>query len=126
MDTFTLHMMTLDPLALAAESFHTKAHRKMVAEWEFKKTLERVRPTPIVSHEENLARVAQIWLRRDNAKGALLKATLLARVEAAPRVEAEPRVRKRKPRATTRAKPKPEFTEAQMQIALRAQMKRTN
>lgn len=120
MDTYTLHMMTLDPLVVAAESFHTKAHRDMVSKWEFQKALERVRPTPGRSHDENLARVAQIWSMQDRAKAAKAKATLKARVEAAPRVIT------RKPRATTRTMPKPVFTEAQLQIALRAQTKESN
>lgn len=117
MDTYTLHLITLDPLVVAAESFHTKAHRDMVDNWEFQKALERVRPSPGRSHDENLARVAQIWGRQDQAKKAKAKATLKARIEAAPRVTA------RKPRAVSRAMPEPVFTEAQLQTAIRAQTK---
>lgn len=108
MDAYEMHMMTLDPVTVAAESFHTKAHRDMVAGWEHQKTLEKLRPKPGRSHDENLERIGRDWASRDKAEADRARAA---------------RVTARRPQAISRAMPEPILTIAQMTVALRAQEK---
>jgi beta-phosphoglucomutase-like phosphatase (HAD superfamily) len=119
MDAYTLHLFTLDPLTVAAEGFHTKAHRDMVAEWELQKSIERLRPRVMRTHEENMSGIREEWQRRDKAEADKARA---ARIKSR-RTQAMSRAM---PKAKSREMPEATFTDEQIQTAVRAQEKRMN